>query len=59
MGNAKRAAKKLQKSKEKARAKRYRKVNNGLDICLIAFCFLTFLAAAVTQMIRENAGNNS
>lgn len=45
--------KKLLKKKEKARAKRYKKINNGLDLCLIASCFLAFLAAAVVDIIKE------
>lgn len=47
--------KKLQKQKEKARQKRYKKINNGLDICLIASCFLMCLISAIPQILRKNA----
>lgn len=48
--------KKLQKQKEKARAKRYKKISNGLDICLIISCFLICLASALPQILNRNAG---
>lgn len=47
--------KKLQKKKEKARAKRYKKINNGLDICMIAFCFLVCLISALPQIWKKLA----
>lgn len=56
MNKEQKAQKKLQKKKAKAKAKRIKKINNGLDICLIAFCFLSFLTAAVFDIIREKAG---
>lgn len=46
---------KLQKKKEKERIRRYKKINNGLDICLIAACFLTCLAASVLKIMRGDA----
>ena len=48
-----RIEKKMQKKKEKQRRKRWKKINHGLDLCLILSCFLAFLTAAVSQMIRE------
>ncbi len=43
---------KAQKARIKARAKRYKKINNGLDLCLIFSCFIVCLAAAVFRGIR-------
>lgn len=59
MDKQQRAQKKLQKKKEKARAKRYKKINNGLDICLIAASFLAFLTAAVYQAWQEKRNNSN
>lgn len=56
MNKQEKEQKKMRKKKEKARAKRYKKINNGLDLCLIASCFLAFLAAAVIDIIKEKAG---
>lgn len=54
MGKAEKEERKLRKRKEKARLKRYKKINRGLDICLIASCFVAFLAAAIAQIARES-----
>lgn len=56
MNKQEKEQKKMLKKKEKARAKRYKKINRGLDLCLIASCFLSFLAAAVIDIIKEKAG---
>ncbi len=55
MAQDEKKVKKAQKAREKARAKRYKKINNGLDLCLIVSCFLVCLAAAVVKGIREKA----
>lgn len=46
--------KKMLKKKAKAQAKRRKKIQNKLDICLVALYFLVFLTAAVTEMIRNS-----
>ena len=56
MSKAEREQKRRLKRRARARARRYKKVSNGLELCLIALCFLTFLAAAVMEMIKERAG---
>lgn len=48
-----RKEKKQRKQLEKERIRRHKKIENGLDLCLIAVCFLAFLAAAVRQALRE------
>ena len=51
---------KLRKKKRKLQAKRRKKISNGLDLCLIAVCFLAFLAAAVKEMLsagKTDAGS--
>ena len=42
--------KKMRRKKEKQRRKRWKKINGGLDLCLILSCFLAFLAAAVREL---------
>ena len=51
--------KKMRRKKEKQRRKRWKKINGGLDLCLILSCFLAFLAAAVTRIFRERAPGSS
>lgn len=53
MGKAEKEQRKLRKKKEKAKQKRYKKLNHWLDLCLIVSCFLAFLAAAAVQIARE------
>lgn len=53
MGKAERAQKKLEKKRMKARKKRYRKINNGLDICLIFSCFLFSLIASALRVAQS------
>lgn len=55
MDKLEREQKKLQKQKAKARAKRYKKINNGLDLCLIVSCFLVCLIFALPQILKKNA----
>ncbi len=50
MGKAEKEQRKLQKKREKARIKRYKKINNGLDICLILTCFFLCLLSAVFRI---------
>ena len=47
------AQKKLLKKKAKEKAKHRKKIQNGLDLCLIILCFFSFLTAAGVQMIQE------
>ena len=58
MSKEKRAVKKLEKKQEKARLKHRKKIQNGLDGCMIAACFVTFLAAAVLEYLRKDAKKN-
>lgn len=53
MDRREREGKKQRKQLEKARIRHQKKIEKGLDLCLIAACFLAFLAAAVTQALRE------
>lgn len=55
MDKAQKEQVKLQKKKEKERIRRRKKINNGLDLCLIAACFLTCLAASVLKIVRGDA----
>lgn len=49
---------KLEKKREKAKKKRYKKIRNGLDICMIFVCFVICLISAVFRMldIRKSGG---
>lgn len=53
---ARQAAKQAKKQK-KAHIRHVKKIKNGLDLCIIAACFLTCLTAAVLQYFRKDAGN--
>jgi len=52
-----RLLKKQEKKKAKALAKRRKKIQNELDLCLVALCFLVFLAAAVKEAIQAFVSN--
>ena len=53
MNREERERKKLRVQQEKAQIRHHKKIEKGLDLCLIAACFLAFLAAAVVQGLRE------
>ncbi len=58
MDKQEKGLKKQQKLKEKERIRHHKKIERGLDLCLIAACFLAFLTAALMRAFEEMRNRN-